>query len=176
MNTRAACLVTLLSLCACSESTPEPSGPSCEPAPSVDFEVGTGESCYQPLADGDAVYIIGGPQGGFHIWLGFACEACEGDTLLSYGLRDVDGNWIYGAGPQQEMIPVEEAQAAGVIALVSDFFPDGASDEGVDPSSYIGSDVTLFASVDTGTALYEDEVTVEVIGIEYQQSSCPECN
>ena len=31
-------------------------------------EVGTGESDWMPLRDGDTVSMIAGPQGGFHVW------------------------------------------------------------------------------------------------------------
>lgn len=30
--------------------------------------IGTGAVEFQPLADGDTVYVVLGPQGGFHIW------------------------------------------------------------------------------------------------------------
>ncbi len=40
------------------------SGP---PMPDPGIELGTGTQVFEPLADGDTVYVVFGPQGGYHV-------------------------------------------------------------------------------------------------------------
>ncbi len=65
-------LLSIIALaCACNEVNggadsalaPVPNSPA-----TLVVEVGTGASDWMPIHDGDAVSVIAGPQGGFHVW------------------------------------------------------------------------------------------------------------
>lgn len=63
--------------------------PGCTaPASPASFEIGTGEHCFARLADGDTVPLMSGPQGGYHVWLAFGCQACEPQLHVKWGVRD----------------------------------------------------------------------------------------
>lgn len=53
-----------------SDADPRPR-PDSSTASGAFIEIGTGARNYQPLAGGDEIPIIAGPQGGFHVWGGF---------------------------------------------------------------------------------------------------------
>jgi hypothetical protein len=57
-------VVGLLLLAACS-GEPEDSEDSLPDLPPM-VEIGTGETAFEPLEDGDSIYIVYGPQGGYH--------------------------------------------------------------------------------------------------------------
>src|SRR5687768_6189451 len=40
------------------------------------FEMGTGEHCFARLSANQAVDLISGPQGGYHVWLAIGCADC----------------------------------------------------------------------------------------------------
>jgi len=69
-------LVLLASLLACTSPEPPPAG----------VELGTGDLDFEPLLDGQDVYVVQGPQGGYHI-LGSArlagVDAGDPDDLAS---------------------------------------------------------------------------------------------
>lgn len=159
---------------------PDPENPDCAaPAWPGDaaFEVGTGASCFSPLADGAQVPLIGGPQGGYHLWLGVRCRGCERNESVTYGVRDPEtGDFLWGAS-QGGYLTFDDAgdyrQVAGLTALVPG---DEWSEEPGVGTDFVGQDLALFAEVTLAGVAHSSEVTVHVGSIEYQASSCPECN
>lgn len=65
--TRLAPLWLLLAACAGGdEGTPSDTGPTI-PDYDPEVELGTGETAFEPLADGETAFVVFGPQGGYHI-------------------------------------------------------------------------------------------------------------
>ena len=55
---------------------------TCEaPADPQPFEVGTGEACFERLADDAPITQWSGPQGGYHLFLSVGCADC-GDSVV----------------------------------------------------------------------------------------------
>lgn len=67
------------------------------PNPAV-FELGTGDTCFERLTPGQTIPVIGGPQGGYHLWTSFGCGDCPAKTILELGVKNADtGEWLVGA-------------------------------------------------------------------------------
>ena len=83
---RAASAFVLCSLvCSCAESPDTPS-----PGPPW-LEVGAGSTAFQPLADGDDIELVMGPQGGWHLDVAVRFKAISPDGLaLAYRAIDVE--------------------------------------------------------------------------------------
>lgn len=82
---RAAWIPVLCSVLSCASGSgrePEPEGPPW-------LEVGTGSTAFEPLADGDAVELVMGPQGGWHIDVAarFGGMSPAGLTLAYFALH-----------------------------------------------------------------------------------------
>lgn len=58
------------------------------PADHDTFELGTGELCFEPLSEGDALPLMAGPQGGYHVFLSIGCADCGDAVTLTYSLLD----------------------------------------------------------------------------------------
>ena len=58
------------------------------PAGITDFAMGTGENCFEPLASGQTIPVMAGPQGGFHIWASLGCNDCGPEATVEYGVKD----------------------------------------------------------------------------------------
>lgn len=65
--------------------------PDASPAAEGWVELGTGARQYEPLAAGEEVPIIRGPQGGFHVWGGFRGDGfADGEVRIRFELS-LDG-------------------------------------------------------------------------------------
>ncbi len=111
-------------------SVPEPS-PCGETPHAPEFEVGTGEDCFETLAENAVVPRVGGPQGGFHVWGAFLCAGCPNKVLVHVGLK-LPGEDAWVGEPSERVAEVRSAQFAGLIALLpgttanfSDSLPGG---------------------------------------------------
>ncbi len=135
-------------------SPPEPS-PCGETPNAPDFEVGTGEECFEALPENPVVPRVGGPQGGFHVWGAFLCADCPNKVIVNVGLKLVgEDAWV---GEQSERVTeVRSAQVAGLIALLP-----GTTEN---PSSSLpeGTDVRLLVEVKAmdGVLLHSGERTL----------------
>ncbi len=69
---------------------PTPPAPRIGPDGATMFvEVGTGETSFAPLADGDALELVYGPQGGYHVWGACGIYGIDPEgRVLHYTLRD----------------------------------------------------------------------------------------
>lgn len=114
-------------------SPPSPCG---ETPNAPEFEIGTGETCFEPLPQAAVVPRVGGPQGGFHVWGAFLCASCPAKVVVKVGLK-VAGSEEWAGEPSERVTDVLSAQAAGLIALLPGTMEN--------PSSLLpqGSDVRL---------------------------------
>ncbi|MFO0550762.1 MAG: hypothetical protein U0271_20375 [Polyangiaceae bacterium] len=68
-----------------------PGPASCDPPENPEtFEVGTGEDCFERVTADEAVPIMSGPQGGFHVWLAIGCGDCESSVRLRFKITNTD--------------------------------------------------------------------------------------
>ncbi|MBK8256166.1 MAG: hypothetical protein IPK82_26290 [Polyangiaceae bacterium] len=83
------------------------------------FGIGTGEHCFEPLADGAEVPLMNGPQGGYHVWLAVGCQDCGSQVTLKYGVHDVTtGEPLANTYDLQSVQPLKGdtfPQSAGII-------------------------------------------------------------
>jgi hypothetical protein len=118
-------------------SPPSPCG---ETPNAPEFEIGTGETCFEPLPPAAVVPRVGGPQGGFHVWGAFLCSGCPAKVIVKVGLK-VAGSEEWAGEPSERVIDVLSAQVAGLIALLPGTMEN--------PSSLLpeGSDVRLVVEI-----------------------------
>lgn len=123
------------------------------------FEVGTGESTFEPLDEGATVPLIHGPQGGYHVWLGVRHRGLgPGDVVLSYGARDAaTGDELMFPGlraVEADVDPEAVSQAAGFVGFLLE-------DE---PLVYDGRYIRLWArATDAQERTLEDERNARVL-------------
>lgn len=100
--TRRVLLVPLLAAC-------DPGAQACEDAAAIPgvLDVGTGESAFEPIADGDEVQVSWGSQGGKHVYGSLRAEglllpvvrlSADDDPLVDFALAYADGTVITGYG------------------------------------------------------------------------------
>jgi hypothetical protein len=93
-------LLALLASSACGPSSTA-GGPQADIVPvpntpaSIDLEIGSGAVDYVALADGDAVDLIHGSQGGYHIWTAIRVR----DLTVQEGAVNVSSRFEDGSGP-----------------------------------------------------------------------------
>lgn len=58
-------------------------GSPCDPGRDPEVVIGTGDRAYAPLSDGDAVDIVYGSQGGYHVDLALDGSRFDGDDVVS---------------------------------------------------------------------------------------------
>lgn len=86
---RAAYLLCLSTVLSCGAGAGSPSPEPVDPGPPW-LEVGAGSTAFEPLADGDAIELVQGPQGGWHVDVAARFGGMSPDGLtLSY--RAFDG-------------------------------------------------------------------------------------
>jgi len=92
--------------------------------------LGTGDKCYVPLESNDTVPIIGGPQGGFHIWVALRSAGLGDEVIASYRVLDTaDDSAITLSDPIErivELCPIGEGwnEAAKLYAQLDAFTID----------------------------------------------------
>lgn len=78
-------LLTSLAACGPSTVTPPDAGVACEAEDNPTFELGTGESAFASIVDGQDLDMVPGPQGGCHFWLAVRTRGFPGrGTKLRY--------------------------------------------------------------------------------------------
>lgn len=140
-----AALALPLAACPASDAT-------CEAAAETEgvLEIGTGEADFEPLADGDALQVHWGPQGGQHVYGALRAEGLVSDPtnfdpdLLPVVDFTVTSGDTFLAG--YEELPRFFQHEGDVILLVGDTLPlewiEAWAEEGWD-----GRDVTIAAHV-----------------------------
>lgn len=58
--------------------------------PVVAVEIGTGDQSFEPLADGDPVTMVHGPQGGWHVWGSLRATGFAALVDIRYTIEDLD--------------------------------------------------------------------------------------
>ena len=91
------------------------------PADPAVFEIGTGEACFERLADDAAITLWSGPQGGYHLFLAVGCADCGDAIVVRSSVLDpatstpIDGTYVnavfaelvdWGGWPQHAGIQV----------------------------------------------------------------------
>lgn len=148
-----AALIVLCSapLHACGPSEPDA-------ATRLGLSVGNGETEHEPVADNAPVRAIEGGQGGVHVWLSVDCTECEGEVVLTYGVRSLLGGWMNGAA-QRTAVSFDN-EVAGLTAMLP-----GASGQ-----AHVGSDVELYGGVTVDDEPVETTVTVHIGSVGYSDS------
>lgn len=103
-------------------------------APQV-FEIGTGEQCFERVADGGTVPLMNGPQGGYHLWLAVGCEGCAKDDVIQYDALDPVTLTSLAFGPSQTIIEPsgDWPQVAGIqLGMPGDEFGTPPLPEGTE--------------------------------------------
>lgn len=157
------CLLLTVTSVACGESGPSPEDCT-PPAETPDFAIGTGELCFAPLADGEVVPMMNGPQGGYHVWLAIGCTDCGGSVQISYKLLDPETEELipgtYDLNQANAVLGGDWPQAAGIQMAM----PGSEWDEesGALPK---GTKILVQVTVENAGAsepLHTGEVTIEI--------------
>jgi hypothetical protein len=131
------------------------SGGAGEPDPV--FEIGTGETSFVPLIEGQGLEMVFGPQGGYHITMAIRCKSCGPQVTIHYGARDA---------------LTQEAWWPDDIAIVAEVVPHGewqevyymrAFLESINPSDYAGKDAELWANLEAMPPDYSGSIVVRVL-------------
>jgi hypothetical protein len=161
-------LAMALTCGACGESAPSPEDCT-PPAETPEFAIGTGELCFAPLADGDVVPMMNGPQGGYHLWLALGCTDCGGAVQVQYKLLDPETEELipgtYDLNTASAQLGGEWPQAAGIQLAM----PGSDWDEESDPPLAKGTKVLVQVRVLDGKGAAEKhhgQVTIEIGDIE----------
>lgn len=109
--------------------------------------VGTGVEGFEPLTDGDAIELVHGPQGGFHVY-GAAVFDLEGSPnahVLRYDLLTVDGTTL--ATTQIALSESRLVPACGGWLRSADLVVFASAD----PTSLVGTELDLVAQLLDGS-------------------------
>ncbi|WP_437585350.1 hypothetical protein [Sorangium sp. So ce1000] len=86
------------------------------------FEIGTGETCFESIEDGDTLPVMAGPQGGYHLWFAVGCSDCGERVRVRYSVKDPATGDLFASGVPQEGVielrPGEFPHAFGLIAFL----------------------------------------------------------
>lgn len=160
----------LLSACGSSESN---SPDLCDPPDSpADFEVGTGEKCFERLAAEAEIPLIRGPQGGYHLWLAVGCADCGDKPHLKYGARSSDSEEpLPGTYVADRHVPLE-GDSWGQVAGIQLSMPGLSWDEENDPPPAKGTRLFLWADVVNGSQVVHHAEVPVVLGDTVYWDNC----
>lgn len=118
----------------------------CEPpANPADFDIGTGEKCFEPVDEAGVVPLMSGPQGGYHMWLAVGCDDCGTAAHIKYGALDPATNQpLAGTAEQEQMAQLTNdawPQRAGIVV----YMPGLSWDPMNEPPPAKGSQLILWA-------------------------------
>lgn len=162
-----------LALSAC-DGTPENPSDSCDPpSDPAEFEVGTGEECFERLDAGGAIPLMNGPQGGYHLFVAVGCADCPEEVRISYGARDPQtGEALAGTYESEEVKELggdDWHQTAGIQLSM----PGLSWDETSDPPPAKGTPLVLWAEAKdkSGSSIHTAEIAL-TIGATVQWDPC----
>jgi hypothetical protein len=123
-------LTALLIFPSCGTNDPPALAPIPDTVPTLTVDVGTGAVEYEPLADGDPVDLIFGPQGGWHIWTGVNVhDATVESVRMNLYSRFEDG--ALAGDPSSVAAALEPVKDGGRShASMRNFIRDGALTRG----------------------------------------------
>ena len=82
-------------------------------------EVGTGADRFEPLTDGEAVPIIHGLQGGYHVWGAVRARNLAGDGLhLTFTLTPVGAAWA--SSVRNDIVDLVSGEHGGTAVFLPD--------------------------------------------------------
>lgn len=125
------------------------------------IEIGNGEAAHVPLADGDAVVMVHGPQGGWHVWLSFGLLNVGPTVSLAVTLEDLTRGESMGqlAYSLRAADPVDcRSELAGLFGFLPYDDPGTPEDE-TPPDWRVCDHARLCASVEDDLG---DDVTAGV--------------
>lgn len=97
----------------------------------ADIVLGTGEFEYEAVVDGQDLPIVAGPQGGYHVWLGFLARGVVKHCVVQTDLTRVEDEAVIG-NPLFFEADLFEASEAGWLqyaGLPLQFVPEDAEDQ-----------------------------------------------
>jgi hypothetical protein len=104
--------------------------------------VGTGNDRFEELEPEGGVYLYGGPQGSFHIWVSVRSRGFGNGAFADYGVRDAETDqsvtWP-GLKTGLELNP--RSGWHEIIGIIAQLYGD-------DASPYVGRDVRMWATVE----------------------------
>jgi hypothetical protein len=78
------------------DATPIPTSKECD---GVEAEIGTGARFFEPVEDGDSLYLFKGPQGGFMIYIGVRAKGLDRSyVIVEYEERLAADDRLIGKG------------------------------------------------------------------------------
>ncbi|HLU65101.1 MAG TPA: hypothetical protein VKZ63_02425 [Kofleriaceae bacterium] len=104
-------LAAAAALAACGGGV-EPGGPDSGPTGQGELLLGGADDTgngFVPLEDGADVPLIGGAQGGFHVWIGLRVRGIEGELRIEREARRVSDGELVLRTPVQELVVPGEA-------------------------------------------------------------------
>ena len=118
----------------------------------VECQVGSGVTKFIPLADGSAVRIAAGPQGGHHIWGGVISHGLEPKQITArYTHTDPSTGEVLGEVVDQvELSPVSVGSISGAVipeCPTTGFPEDAVAEAGAIPEDLSGWSVGLASTV-----------------------------
>lgn len=141
-----------LALAGCDKKEEEGSPSDSVPDLSPEIELGTGETAFEPLADGDTIYIVYGPQGGYHFTV----------SMNVQGINAGDPNNL--DDPSNPVTSFRAYRDGEIIDLDASTYQQGIDPIIGEPGRYqmLGRRLILNYFPDTVEDLYDDEVEVTV--------------
>lgn len=150
--------------------------PSCDPPSSPQtFEIGTGETCFERIADGAEIPMMQGPQGGYHLWVAVGCADCQSPAHIRFGVDDPStGMPIANTAATEQFVDLKGdvwPQRAGLI----DGLPGLSWDPEYDPPLPKGTPIRLWLQVlDAGSAVIHEDAIDLTIGDTVVWDPCAE--
>lgn len=104
---------------ACGDGEMEPPIAGCRTTETPSFELGTGDSAFRPLTDGDALQMASGIQGGCHFWLSLRTDGFAPRRFnVRYDVLRASTGMSTGSSSSQRVTLSERADAAGLCEVV----------------------------------------------------------
>lgn len=110
-----------------------------DPAPTL--EVGTGQTSFEPLAAGDPIELVAGPQGGYHVFLALRCAGCASPVTVRYGANDATSGELLTFDDLQRTVTLHDVDGLGEYAPLVGFL------RSTRPADYVDRAVVLWAEI-----------------------------
>lgn len=133
-----------------------------DPAPSGDVkvELGLGQAQFTPVADGDPIELVFGPQGGWHVDLAARVYGADDadDLILSFRVHQPDGQIAY---PIKRLVDPDQAPRTDDGAIE---YPGAQLVFAImDPSEVVGEDCRPEVELIVGPDVYVDDRELVIV-------------